>query len=193
MGLGLPRFGGYLRTLSRESFSDAQDPSRIPRRVPSAEGRSGPCRPGSNRPRSRVRARTPDHSELGRRSGSQGRSTGGQADLRGRGEWHSRKRIARLMREAGLVEACQRRGGPVTTRQDREAKPAPDLVDRVFSAVAPNRLCSPTSPMCRRLLVSSPRRGARRLQPPDRRIGRRCLPLERSPTGLNRLGFRLWL
>ncbi len=63
-----------------------------------------------------------------------------QADLRMRGERHFRKRIARSMREAGLVGACHRRGGPVTTRPNREARPAPDLVDRVFSTEASNRL-----------------------------------------------------
>ena len=62
------------------------------------------------------------------------------ADLRGRGERHSRKRIARLMREAGLVGASHRRGGPVTTRRDKDARPAPDLVDRNFSATQPNQL-----------------------------------------------------
>ncbi len=44
------------------------------------------------------------------------------------------------MREAGLVGASHRRGGPVTTRCDQEARPAPDLVDRNFRAEAPNRL-----------------------------------------------------
>ena len=44
------------------------------------------------------------------------------------------------MREAGLVGASHRRGGPVTTRRDQEARPAPDLVDRNFVAEAPNRL-----------------------------------------------------
>jgi putative transposase len=62
------------------------------------------------------------------------------ADLRQRGERHSRKRIARLMREAGLVGASHRRGGPITTRRDKDARPAPDLVDRNFSATAPNQL-----------------------------------------------------
>jgi putative transposase len=62
------------------------------------------------------------------------------ADLRQRGERHSRKRIARLMREAGLVGASHRRGGPITTRRDKDARPAPDLVARNFSAAAPNRL-----------------------------------------------------
>jgi putative transposase len=62
------------------------------------------------------------------------------ADLRQRGERHSRKRIARLMREAGLVGASHRRGGPITTRRDKDARPAPDLVDRNFSATTPNQL-----------------------------------------------------
>jgi putative transposase len=62
------------------------------------------------------------------------------AELRMRGERHSRKRIARLMRGAGLAGASHRRGGPVTTRRDSERRPAPDLVDRDFSAPGPNRL-----------------------------------------------------
>ena len=62
------------------------------------------------------------------------------AELRGLGERHSRKRIARLMRQAGLVGASHRRGGPVRTRRDQEARPAPDLVDRNFVAEAPNQL-----------------------------------------------------
>ena len=62
------------------------------------------------------------------------------AELRSAGQRHSRKRIARLMREAGLAGASHRRGGPVTTRRDDEARPAPDLVDRNFTAAAPNRL-----------------------------------------------------
>jgi putative transposase len=62
------------------------------------------------------------------------------AELRARGERHGRKRIARLMRAAGLVGASHRRGGPVTTRRDRDARPAPDLVDRDFRAAGPDRL-----------------------------------------------------
>jgi putative transposase len=62
------------------------------------------------------------------------------ADLRGRGERYSRKRIARLMREAGLVGASHRHGGPITTRREKDARPAPDLVDRDFSAAGPNQL-----------------------------------------------------
>jgi putative transposase len=44
------------------------------------------------------------------------------------------------MRAAGLVGASHRRGGPITTRRDPEARPAPDLVDRDFATEAPNRL-----------------------------------------------------
>jgi putative transposase len=56
------------------------------------------------------------------------------------GERHSRKRIARLMREAGLLGASHRRGGPTTTRRDKDARPAPDLVDRNFTATGPGQL-----------------------------------------------------
>ena len=62
-----------------------------------------------------------------------------QAELRATGEKHSRKRIERLMREAGLAGTSHRRGGP-TTRRDQEARPAPDLVDRDFTAAGPNQL-----------------------------------------------------
>src|SRR4051812_42018275 len=62
------------------------------------------------------------------------------AELRAGGERHGRKRIARLMREADLVGASRRRGGPATTPRGKEARPAPDLVDRDFSASGPNQL-----------------------------------------------------
>ncbi len=62
------------------------------------------------------------------------------AELRAQGGQHGRKRIARLMREGGLVGASHRRGGPVTTQRDKEARPAPDLVDRDFTASGPNQL-----------------------------------------------------
>jgi putative transposase len=62
------------------------------------------------------------------------------ADLRAAGAKHGRKRIARLMRRAGLVGASHRRRGPVTTRRDKESRPAPDLVDRTFTADRPNQL-----------------------------------------------------
>ena len=62
------------------------------------------------------------------------------ADLRQRGERHGRKRIARLMRGVGLAGASHRHGGPTTTRRDHDARPAPDLVDRNFTAAGPNQL-----------------------------------------------------
>ena len=62
------------------------------------------------------------------------------ADLQSRGERHGRKRIARLMREAGLVGASHRHGGPTTTVRDKDARPAPDLVDRNFEASGPDQL-----------------------------------------------------
>ncbi len=62
------------------------------------------------------------------------------ADLHGHGERHSRKRIARLMREAGVVGASHRRAGPTTTRRNKDDRPAPDLVDRDFNAAGPNQL-----------------------------------------------------
>ena len=62
------------------------------------------------------------------------------AELRARGEKHGRKRIARLMRAAGLAGASRRGGSVVTTRRDRDARPAPDLVDRNFVAVQPKQL-----------------------------------------------------
>jgi putative transposase len=49
------------------------------------------------------------------------------------------KRVARLMRAARLYGAS-RRQWVTTTVRDRAARPAPDLVERNFSAPAPNRL-----------------------------------------------------
>ena len=49
------------------------------------------------------------------------------------------KRVARLMRAAGL-RGVSRRNWIVTTVRDRQARPAPDLVERNFTATAPNRL-----------------------------------------------------
>ena len=44
------------------------------------------------------------------------------------------------MREADLVGASHRHGGPTTTRRNKDDRPAPDLVDRDFSATRPNQL-----------------------------------------------------
>jgi putative transposase len=50
-----------------------------------------------------------------------------------------RRRVARLMREAGL-RGCMRGRRRCTTRRDERAAPAPDLVRRKFAAAAPDRL-----------------------------------------------------
>ena len=63
-----------------------------------------------------------------------------RAELADQGIVASRKRVARLMRAAGLRGVCRRRGWTVTTRREPRARPAPDLVERDFTADAPDRL-----------------------------------------------------
>jgi len=60
-------------------------------------------------------------------------------ELASRGVHVGRKRVARLMKEAGL-EGVSRRKKVFTTRRDKDARPAPDLVDRDFRAQGPNQL-----------------------------------------------------
>ena len=62
------------------------------------------------------------------------------AQLRREGIRTSRKRVERLMREAGLQGAFMRKRRRSSTRRDPAATPAPDLVNRQFTAPAPNRL-----------------------------------------------------
>jgi putative transposase len=60
--------------------------------------------------------------------------------LKRQGEEVGRGRVRRLMREAG-IQGAKRRGKPWrTTTPDPEAPRRPDLVERDFSATAPNRL-----------------------------------------------------
>jgi putative transposase len=61
------------------------------------------------------------------------------AELATAGTHCGRKRIARLMRQAGLA-GCHRRRAFHTTQRDPVAEPAPDLVQRTFTASAPNQL-----------------------------------------------------
>ena len=61
------------------------------------------------------------------------------AELVARGWRVSRKRVARLMREAGLVGVSRRRGVR-TTRADSSQRAAPDRVERHFQADAPDRI-----------------------------------------------------
>ncbi|MFE2277705.1 IS3 family transposase [Streptomyces sp. NPDC059454] len=60
------------------------------------------------------------------------------AVLRREGTRVGRKRVERLMREADIAGISPRRKG--FTRRDPKATPAPDLVNRDFTASAPNRL-----------------------------------------------------
>jgi putative transposase len=61
------------------------------------------------------------------------------AELRARGVRIGRKRVARLMRQAGLSGLLVRRRGKTTIRVPG-VRPAPDLVGRDFNPDAPNRL-----------------------------------------------------
>ncbi|OGL08292.1 MAG: transposase, partial [Candidatus Rokubacteria bacterium RIFCSPLOWO2_02_FULL_73_56] len=61
------------------------------------------------------------------------------AELAARGLHVGRKRVARLMRGAGL-QGVSRRKPFRTTVRDETARPAPDLVDRQFTAAGPNQL-----------------------------------------------------
>jgi putative transposase len=63
-----------------------------------------------------------------------------QAELASMGACCGRKRVARLMRRAGLSGCHRRRRRVCTTRRDPLAPPAPDLVERRFAATAPNQL-----------------------------------------------------
>ena len=60
------------------------------------------------------------------------------AELQAQGTRVSRKRVARLMREAGLEGASRRRFN--TTVRDHGRRPAPDLVERRFTAEGPDQL-----------------------------------------------------
>ncbi len=62
-----------------------------------------------------------------------------KAELKDVGVSVSNDRLSRLMNERGLQGASRRRGIRTTVR-DREARPAPDLVNREFKASSPNKL-----------------------------------------------------
>ncbi|MBB4091475.1 putative transposase [Salinibacter ruber] len=61
------------------------------------------------------------------------------AALQAEGIRVGKKRVARLMKAAGL-QGAGRRKSPSTTVRDDEACPAPDLVDRDFTASVPDEL-----------------------------------------------------
>ena len=60
-------------------------------------------------------------------------------DLRDEGIRVGEKRIARLMRKAG-IQGVSRRRRPHTTKRDPKASPAHDLVNRDFTATGPDQL-----------------------------------------------------
>jgi putative transposase len=60
-------------------------------------------------------------------------------DLREAGVRVGRKRVARLLTQAGL-RGVSRRKWPVTTVRAPQGRPAPDLVQRAFTASGPNQL-----------------------------------------------------
>ena len=61
------------------------------------------------------------------------------ADLRDEGIRVGRKRVARLMKQEGLRGVCRRKSTCTTVRSPGR-QPAPDLVERDFTADGPNRL-----------------------------------------------------
>ncbi len=75
-----------------------------------------------------------------RRSGGTYGAPRVHAQLRRDGVRVSRKRVARLLTQHGLQGAFLRKRWRCSTRQDPTATPAPDLVNRQFTAPAPNRL-----------------------------------------------------
>ena len=62
------------------------------------------------------------------------------AELREEGKRIGAKRVGRLMREVGIAGASRRRSTKTTTREQRAARVAPDLVDRDFSAAGADQL-----------------------------------------------------
>ena len=60
-------------------------------------------------------------------------------DLRATGIRVGRKRVARLLKQAGL-RGVSRRKWVTTTIRAAQARPAPDLVQRRFAATGPNQL-----------------------------------------------------
>jgi len=63
-----------------------------------------------------------------------------RAELIDQGMKVSRQRVARLMRAAHIRGVSRRRAWVVTTRRDKDKRPAPDLVRREFKADGPNQL-----------------------------------------------------
>jgi putative transposase len=95
-------------------------------------------RPPSKRSRENA-ALTEKIREVHRRSRETYGSPRVHAELRALGVRCGRRRVARLMRVAGL-RGCMRGKKHGTTRRDPRAAPAPDLLRRDFVAARPNRV-----------------------------------------------------
>lgn len=82
------------------------------------------------------------HAESGRSYGAPRVHRALRTECQARGEpAPSRKRVAGLMSKAEIAGITRRRAKrPKTTQQDHRAKAAPDLVERDFTASAPNQL-----------------------------------------------------
>ena len=63
-----------------------------------------------------------------------------QAELANQGIKAGHNRIAAVMRAHGLRGVSRRRGWCVTTQRDKDRRPAPDLVQRAFTATSINQL-----------------------------------------------------
>src|SRR6058998_747429 len=93
------------------------------------------------------------------------------AELTAEGTQVGRQRVARLMRQAGLAGASRRKGCWTTIR-DRDARPAPDLVQREFVAQGPDRLWVADINLRSDLgRVPVPGGSTRRIQSAHRRLG----------------------
>jgi putative transposase len=96
-----------------------------------------------SRPPSERRRQDPLLTEKIREIHSRSRETYGyprvHAELRSLGIGCGRRRVARLMKAAGL-RGCMRGKRRTTTRRDPRAAPAPDLLGRDFVAGRPNRI-----------------------------------------------------
>ena len=82
-----------------------------------------------------------------------------------------RSRVERLMRERGLQGVCLRRHWRTTIADPNHAQ-APDLVERDFTADAPNQLWVAASPTSAPTGVPLPRRRPGRVQPANWSAGR---------------------
>lgn len=78
--------------------------------------------------------------EIHRESGASYGMPRVRAELIEQGHPASRKRVATLMRRAGLRGISRRRGFVITTRRDPQQRPAPDLVNRRLVANGPDEL-----------------------------------------------------